>query len=60
MKIDIFFVHENVLTKQLIVHRIPALDQWADALSKPLSPARFVFLRGKLNVIETLSKSQPP
>jgi len=54
MEIDIFFVRENVFTKQLVVHPIPALDQWANALTKPLSPTRFIFLRGKLNVVDTL------
>ena len=37
MEIDVFFVRERVLTKQLIVHHIPGLDQWADAFTKPLS-----------------------
>ena len=60
MEIDVFFVREKVLTKQLVVHHIPALDQWADALTKPLSPTRFLFLRTKLNVLETPSKSHPP
>ena len=57
MKIDVFFVQEKVLTKQLIVQHVPAPDQWADALTKPLSPTRFAFLRAKLNVIEASSKS---
>ena len=60
MEIDVFFVREKVLTKQLVVHHIPALDQWADALTKPLSPTRFTFLRAKLYVLETPSKSHPP
>ncbi|RZB70581.1 putative mitochondrial protein [Glycine soja] len=60
MEIDVFFVRERVLTKQLIVHHIPGLDQWTDALTKPFSPTRFQFLKGKLNVIDLSSKSQPP
>lgn len=60
MDIDIFFVREKVLSKQLVVHHILALDQWADALTKPLSPTRFLFLRTKLNVLETPSQSHPP
>ena len=43
-EIDIFFVRENVLTKQLVAHYILALDQWADALTKALSATRFMFL----------------
>ena len=60
MKIDVFFVRKKVLTRQLVVHHIPALDQWADALTRPLLPNRFMFLRAKLNVLETSSKSHPP
>ena len=57
MEIDVFFVRERVLTKQLIVHHIPGLDQWVHASTKPLSPTRFQFLKGKLNVIDTSPKS---
>ena len=58
MEIDIFFVRENVLAKELKLYHIPTIDQWADALTKPLSP-RFLFLRSKLNVVESISDSQP-
>ena len=60
MEIDVFFVREKVMKKQLVVYHIPVLDQWTDALTKPLSPNRFMFLRAKLNVLETSSKSHPP
>lgn len=60
MEIDLFFVREKFLTKQMIVHHVPALDQWANALTKPLSPSRFTFLRAKLNLLETPLKSHPP
>jgi len=46
MKIDVFFVREKVLAKQLSVLHILALDQWADVLTKPLSSARFEILKG--------------
>jgi len=59
MEIDIFFVREKVLAKKLQVYHIPAIDQWADALTKALSPTRFHFLRSKLNVLEPPPKSQP-
>ena len=59
MEIDVFFVREKVLAKELKVYHIPAIDQWADALTKPLSPTRFLFLRSKLNVVESISDSQP-
>ena len=44
MEIDIFFVREKVLAKELKVYHILAIDQWVDALAKPLSPTRFLFL----------------
>jgi len=50
MEIDVFFIRQKVLAKQLFILHIPALDQWADVLTKPLSSARFEFLRGKHNV----------
>ena len=50
MEVDVFFVREKVLAKQLSILHIPALDQWANVLIKPLSSARFEVLRGKLNV----------
>jgi len=59
MEIDVFFVSEKVLTQQLQVFHIPATDQWADALTKPLSPSRFLFLRSKLNVVDSFCTSQP-
>ena len=33
--------------------------QWADTLTKALSPTRFLFLRSKLNVLKPPPKSQP-
>jgi len=50
MEIDVFFVRENILTKQLSALHIPTLDQWADVLVKPLSLARLEVLKSKLNV----------
>ena len=50
MKIDVFFVREQVLAKQLSVVHLPTLDQWADIVTKPLSSTRFEILRDKLNV----------
>jgi len=60
MEIDVFFVRENVLTKQLTLHHVPTFDQRAYTLTKPFSPNKFVFLRAKHNVSKTSSKSQPP
>ena len=47
MELDVFFVQEKVLTKQLAVQHIPGTDQWADLLTKPLSPTRFAYLSSK-------------
>lgn len=52
MEIDLFFVREKVLTKQLSVVHIPGTDQWADILTKPVSTAKFLLMRSKLNVAE--------
>lgn len=50
MEIDVFFVLEKIMAKKLFIYHIPALDQWVDALTKPLSSTRFAFTNGKLNV----------
>ena len=60
MEIDVFFVREQVLVKQLSVVHLPALDQWTDVLIKPLSSTRFEELRDKLNVKHfSLEKPSP-
>ncbi|PNY08092.1 histone deacetylase [Trifolium pratense] len=50
MEIDLFFVREKVLAKQLSVIHIPGTDQLADILTKPVSTDKFLFMRSKLNV----------
>ena len=52
MELNVFFVREKVLTKQLVVQHIPGTDQWEDLLTKPLSSTRFTYLSSKLNVAE--------
>ena len=37
MEIDVFFVRENILVNQFTIVHVPALYQWADILTKPLS-----------------------
>jgi hypothetical protein len=59
MEIDLFFVREKVLSRQLTVNHIPGMDQWADVLTKPLSSqssAKFLALQPKLNV----TSAKPP
>lgn len=60
MELDIFFVREKVLSKNLIVKHVPAQDQWADLLTKPLSAVKFLPLRDKLRVINKLSLLDAP
>jgi len=60
MEIDVFFVREQVLSKNLFVSHIPSLDQWADALTKPLSLARFISLRSKLQVLDFTTNPSLP
>ncbi|KAK2454628.1 putative mitochondrial protein [Trifolium repens] len=50
MEIDLFFVREKVLAKQLSVTHIPGSDQLADILTKPISSEKFLLMRTKLNV----------
>jgi histone deacetylase 1/2 len=52
MELDIFFLREKVLSKHLIVRHVPATHQYADLLTKPLSPLRFLHLRDKLRVLD--------
>ena len=38
-------------------NNIHAIDQWVDALTKPLSPIWYLFLRSKLNIVESIFDS---
>jgi hypothetical protein len=55
MEIDLFFVREKVIAKQIRVAHIPGVDQIADALTKPLSSTKFLELRHKLRVANSSS-----
>jgi histone deacetylase 1/2 len=50
MEIDLFFVREKVIAKQLSITHIPGTDQLADILTKPVSTEKFLHMRTKLNV----------
>ena len=51
MELDLFFVREKVLTKQLNVVHVPAMDQLADILTKALPPSSFLSFRTKIRVV---------
>jgi len=51
MEINLFFVREKVIAKQLSIVHIPGTDQWADILTKPVSTSKFLLMRSKLNVL---------
>ena len=50
IELDVHFVRDKVLQKQIEVRYIPSHDQLADYLTKGLSPSRFQFLVDKLQV----------
>lgn len=53
MEIDLFFVREKVLAKQLHITHIPGTNQWIDALTKPFPSTRFLELSYKLKVVSS-------
>jgi hypothetical protein len=56
MELDLFFVREKVLAKQLTVEHVPAQYQLADALTKPLGTSAFCDIRSKLTVTDSQSQ----
>ncbi|MCH82052.1 retrovirus-related Pol polyprotein from transposon TNT 1-94 [Trifolium medium] len=55
MELDLFFVREKVMQRQLAVLHVPSHLQYADIMTKALPPTQFENLRTKL----TLSDSSP-
>lgn len=51
-ELDVHFVREKVLAKELELRHVPTSDQIADILTKPLSHQSLVRLREKLGVVE--------
>lgn len=52
IEIDVHYVRDQVLSKQLRVGYVPSSEQVADCLSKPLTYSCFWFLRDKLGVTD--------
>jgi hypothetical protein len=50
IELDLHFVRERVLTKQLTVLHVPASDQLADPLTKAWAPSNYATIRTKLKV----------
>ena len=50
IEIDLYFVREKVLQKQIEVKHVPTVDQIADIFTKANSSSRFAFMRSKLKV----------
>lgn len=55
IELDVHFVRDKVLKKELEIHYFPSSDQTADLLTNPLGHSRFVFLRDKFGVLERYS-----
>ncbi|KAG8490495.1 hypothetical protein CXB51_013610 [Gossypium anomalum] len=51
VELDLFFVREKVASGDLVVGEVPACDQVADILSKPLSASLFSRFRSLLRVL---------
>lgn len=56
MEIDVHFVRNKVLNKELEIRFVPSHDQTADIMTKPLGGDRFNYLSSKLNVTERHSR----
>ncbi|KAH9801545.1 retrovirus-related pol polyprotein from transposon RE1 [Citrus sinensis] len=51
IELDVHYIRDKVLNKELEVRYIPTEEQVADVLTKPLSFPKFSYFRSKLNVI---------
>lgn len=51
IELDVHYIRDKVLRKELEIRYIPTKEQVADALTKPLSYPKFNYFHSKLNVI---------
>ncbi|KAH9688627.1 retrovirus-related pol polyprotein from transposon RE1 [Citrus sinensis] len=51
IELDVHYIRDKVLNKELEVRYIPTEEQVADVLTKPLSFPKFSYFRSKLNVV---------
>ena len=56
IELDIHFVRDKVLNKELDVRYIPSIDQIVDCMTKSLSHTRFKYLVSKLGVKSSPSR----
>ena len=57
VELDLYFVREKVISKQLLVQHVPSADQIADILTKPLSSQFFNRLKLKMSVCSPLQQA---
>ncbi|KAL6326076.1 hypothetical protein AAG906_000951 [Vitis piasezkii] len=50
IEIDLYFVREKVLQKQIQIHYVPSSDQLVDVFTKAIPSFRFLTIRAKLSV----------
>ena len=50
VELDLYFVREKVAQRRIEVKHVPAQDQLADILTKPISSSQFPIMRSKLTV----------
>lgn len=60
MELDLFFLREKVLQKQLHVSYVPGSAQYADIMTEALPPSKFEEFRIKLTVYDSLQKASHP
>ncbi|KAM6586682.1 hypothetical protein CsatA_009287 [Cannabis sativa] len=53
IEIDLHFVRDQILAKEIEVRYVPSIDQMADILTKTLFTDRFLYLKSKLKVCST-------